>query len=179
MKSRHFLILAGAVVALESSAAGLAPDGWFVQAGVAPHETYTAGAGAVWRWSWRREVGRGELGGITEAFVSRWSARREGDRFGLTQLGVLPLLRYRWDQGRSPWFVEAGIGFTVMDRDYRTDDKDFSTRFNFADVVGVGRNFGQGGRRELSLRLTHFSNGGIKHPNPGENLLRVRYAVMF
>ena len=179
MKTRYLLTLAAALFSIESSAAGLQPDGWFVQGGVAAHSTYTAQVGAVWRWDWRREIGGGQASGITEAFISRWSARRDGQRFGLTQVGVLPLLRYRRDQGRSPWFVEVGIGLTVMDRAYRTDDKEFSTRFNFADVVGVGRNFGEQGRHELGLRLTHFSNGGIKSPNPGENVLQLRYAMMF
>jgi lipid A 3-O-deacylase len=179
MKPRHLLTLAAALFSIESSAAGLSPDGWFLQAGAAAHSTYTAGAGVVWRWDWHRDIGGGVASGSTEAFVSHWSARRDGQQFGLTQLGVLPLLRYRPDQGRSPWFVEAGIGLTVMDRIYRTNDKEFSTRFNFADVLAVGRSFGPQGRHELSLRLTHFSNGGIKHPNPGENLVRVHYAVMF
>jgi lipid A 3-O-deacylase len=66
-----------------------------------------------------------------------------------------------------------------MDRTYRTSEKQFSTHFNFADVLGAGRNFGEGQRHEVSLRLTHFSNGGFKHPNPGMNLVRLRYGVMF
>jgi lipid A 3-O-deacylase len=35
------------------------------------------------------------------------------------------------------------------------------------------------GRREaadLSLRLQHVSNAGIKEPNPGENFVQLRYA---
>ena len=37
----------------------------------------------------------------------------------------------------------------------------------------------QGYRHELALRLQHFSNAGIKHPNPGENFVQLRYAQGF
>jgi len=47
------------------------------------------------------------------------------------------------------------------------------------DVAGVGRSFGADRRRELSLRLSHSSNAGIKEPNPGETFLQLRYAVKF
>jgi len=179
MTKRCVSLLVLALLAFEARAAGLAPDGWFVQAGVGSHSTTTAGAGVLWHWSWRHALGPGEFGGITEVFASHWNARHDGTRDALTQVGIVPLLRYRWDQGRSPWFVEAGIGLTVLDGLYRAEDKAFSTRFNFADVLGVGRSFGVQGRHELGLRFTHVSNGGLKKPNPGENLVQVRYARAF
>jgi lipid A 3-O-deacylase len=119
------------------------------------------------------------VGGLTEAYLSHWSARGDDGRVSFTQVGVLPLLRYRFDQGRSPWFIEGGIGLSAMDRVYRTRSKEFSTTFNFVDVAGVGRSFGERRSQELSLRISHVSNAGIKHPNPGENLLQLRYARMF
>lgn len=81
---------------------------------------------------------------------------------------VVPLLRYRFSRGQSPWFAEAGIGLSVMNPVYQSAHKQFSTHFNFVDVLGLGRSFGEGQRHEMGLRLTHISNGGIKHPNPGE-----------
>ena len=181
MTTRSFLMLApAAVLALGAHAMELAPAGFFVQGGVAERATYTVTAGVVWPWSWRREIGNsGELTGITEGFVSHWSARGADDRQSLTQIGVLPMLRYRGERGRSAWFIEGGIGVSVMDRIYATPDKQFSTRFNFVDVIGVGRSFGPQQRREVSLRISHVSNAGIKNPNPGENLLQLRYAAMF
>jgi hypothetical protein len=179
MKKRFLSLLALSLLAFEAGADGLAPDGWFAQAGGGSHSTWAAGAGLLWHWSWRHAFGPGEFSGITEVFASHWKARHNGSREALTQLGVVPLVRYRWDRGRSPWFVEAGIGLTVLDGVYRAEDKAFSTRFNFADVLGAGRSFGPQGRHELGLRLTHYSNGGLRKPNPGENLFGVRYAMMF
>jgi hypothetical protein len=42
--------------------------------------------------------------------------------------------------------------------------------------MAVGRMFGAERQHELVLRLEHFSNAGIDHPNPGENFVQLRYA---
>ncbi len=55
----------------------------------------------------------------------------------------------------------------------------FSTRLNFVSQPGVGRSFGSDGRHKLSLRFQHYSNAGIKSPNPGEDFLQLRYAWRF
>jgi lipid A 3-O-deacylase len=116
---------------------------------------------------------------VTEGYVSQWSARRNEGRASFSQVGLLPVLRLRSAGGSSSWFAEAGIGVTLMNRIYRTQSKEFSTRFNFVDVIGVGLGFGAQRHQELSLRLAHLSNGFIKNPNPGENFLQLRYAVIF
>lgn len=179
MHKRHLpMLLAGAMLAVDASA-DLRPQGMFVQAGAGDDSARALSVGAVWPWSWQCQVRGGRLEGITEAYVSRWSVKDNGGRAGFTHFGVVPVLRYRFDQGRSPWFIEGGIGLTYMDRIYRAGDKQFSTRFNFADALGAGRNFGEGQRQEMSVRLTHFSNGGFRHPNPGMNLVRLRYGTLF
>jgi outer membrane scaffolding protein for murein synthesis (MipA/OmpV family) len=97
----------------------------------------------------------------------------------LTQLALIPVLRYRFDEGHSPWSVEVGIGATVTSSLYRDHDKHFSTAFNFGDHVGVGYAFGPARKNEIVLRAEHFSNGGIKHPNPGQNFLALRFVHRF
>lgn len=175
------LLFATAVIALPmcAFAVDLRPGGYFIQGGLAERATVSATAGLVWPWSWRRELGRTELTGLTEAFVSYWNAKGMNGRQSFTQLGVLPLLRMRLDSGRSDWFIEGGIGISLMDRRYRSEFKEFSTTGNFVDVLGVGRTFGADRRRELGLRIAHISNGNAKKPNPGEDFLQLRYAVMF
>lgn len=179
------MLACAGLLATSVQAADPLPRGVFVEGGVAEHwagpdtATATATAGLIWPWSWRRDWGGGEATALTEVFLSHWSARGNGGRQAFTQVGVLPLLRYGFDHGRSPWFLEAGIGVSVMDPLYRTPLKQFSSSFNFDDVIGVGRSFGERRGQELGLRLSHVSNGGIRRPNPGENLLQLRYAVMF
>jgi lipid A 3-O-deacylase len=182
MKTQRVAAMAAALAALSCNAHAmdLTPRGAFVIGGVTAHRTDSLSAGLVWPWTWRREAGGGELTGLTEAYVSYWKARAvPGLHSTFTQVGVVPLVRYRFSQQRLDWFAEAGIGISLMDRLYRTPDKQFSTSFNFVDVAGVGRSFGAQRQHELGLRLVHISNAGIKKPNPGENFLQLRYAVLF
>lgn len=167
-------------LAAAAHAADWRPGGVFVEAGAGDHRAGEATVGAIWPWAWKKDFWGGELTADTEAFISHWNARAaEGRREGYTLLGLQPLLRYRFAQGRSPWFAEAGIGISVLDSRYDTPAKQQSTRFNFYDTIAVGRNFGGNNRHELSLRLTHISNADIKRPNPGEEFLALRYAYRF
>lgn len=183
MQPKHFRTLACLAAAcgilLPAAAQGLRPAGYFVQGGLAEGRIWSATAGLTWPWAWKASVLGGELGGLTEAFVGHWEAPSASDRRSFTQVGVLPLLRLRFDQGRSPWFAEAGVGVSAMDHHFVTTTKQFTTSFNFVDVVGVGRSFGAAREHELGLRLQHVSNAGIRVPNPGQNFVQLRYAAKF
>lgn len=178
--ARILTTLAGVLLALPSAQAmDLRPGGVFAQAGSGDHSMHAAAVGLVWPWSWQHAMGPGQWTGYTEAYVSRWNARANGGRANFDHVGVAPMFRYRWSGGRSPWFVEGGVGVIYMDRLFASDAKRFSTRLNFADTLGVGRSFGEREQHEVTLRFSHFSNGGFKHPNPGQNLVRLRYAYLF
>ena len=177
--ARLLLLALTALIAVDASAYDLRPAGVFIEGGGAQGGTRIATVGVTWPWAWRRESHWGELSGHTEAFISHWRGEGLTQRVQFNQVGVIPVLRYRFSKGQSDWFVEGGIGLSWMDEVYVTRNKQFSTRFNFVDVLGAGRNFGVDRRHELSLRVTHVSNAGIKKPNPGENLVQLRYAVRF
>lgn len=164
---------------LAAGAMDLVPDGAFVEGGIAARGAYSGTVGVQWRWDWSRPFGNTAASGMTELYLSRWSARGLSEREQVTQLGLLPLVRLRLEKGRSPWFMEGGIGLTMMDRLYVNGSTQFSTRFNFVDVFGFGRSFGADRRQEVSLRFAHISNAQIKQPNPGENFVQLRYGVMF
>jgi lipid A 3-O-deacylase len=115
-----------------------------------------------------------------DGFVSQWRGDNSaGVRASYTQLGLMPTARWRFSEGRSAWFADAGLGITYLDGEYSTPDHTFSTRWNFTQRVALGRSFGEQGRHELSLALQHFSNAGIEKPNPGENFISLRYAMRF
>jgi lipid A 3-O-deacylase len=155
------------------------PRGMFLEGGVTDHGSLSATVGGLWLWGWHHESALGDVTGISELWVSHWSARERDGRQGFTQVGIQPLLRLRFDGGRSPWFMEGGVGLSFTDTLYRTEGKQFSTQFNFIDSIGAGRSLGADRKREVSVRVTHFSNARIKRPNPGENFLQLRYAVRF
>ena len=73
----------------------------------------------------------------------------------------------------------GGIGANVIVPIYHSDDKHFSTEFNFGDHLAIGRQFGDHREQEIALRLQHFSNAGIREPNPGENFQQLRYLKRF
>lgn len=147
-----------------------------------PGDTDSLTFGAVLPWTHGQSVQEGARSFYWDFFLSWWRAPAPPDgvdRRSYTQLGVVANWRYRFEQGDSPWFVEAGFGGTLMNSIYRTPDREFSTTFQFTEQLGVGRSFGSQGEHELSVRLQHVSNAGLKEPNPGENFVRLRYLHRF
>lgn len=156
------------------------PSSVFVQFG-STQATRSATAGLSWDLPYRWQLGRSALSSHLELSYAWWhidSADRAG-RSQLSQLALIPTLRLRPAGGASPWFFEAGLGLTATSAVYRTRQKSFSTRFNFGTHLAVGRSFGERRQHEVALRLEHFSNAGIKQPNPGENFVQLRYARRF
>jgi hypothetical protein len=179
ISSKAVAALLAALCVAPAALADLRPGGMFLEAGGADHSTYAATFGLVWPWAWKSVRLGGELTASTEVFASHWSARAASGRQSFAQVGIVPLLRYRFAGGSSPWFVEGGIGISLLSEVYRTPHKQFGSSGNFYDVLAVGRSLGDARAQELSLRLTHISNADIKRPNPGENFLQLRYGMKF
>ena len=89
-------------------------------------------------------------------------------------VGLTPVFRLEGTAPGSAYF-EAAIGFHLLSDLQIDHDRPFSTRFQFGDHIGVGRRFGPRERYDLSLRLQHLSNGGIRRPNPGIDFLQLRF----
>lgn len=153
----------------------------YLQGGVAEHDANALTVGAMLPWKgWEHSLWGGQLTAYWDVYVSRWTADAPGGGdMHTTVVGVTPTFRLRHDDGRSPWFTEAGIGATLASPRYVTAHKTFSTAFNFASHLGLGYSFGAQRQHELMLRLQHVSNASIKKPNPGENFVQLRYALHF
>jgi hypothetical protein len=126
----------------------------------------------VWRvglqWNQRpRFLEDTDLRLFWDASVGGWNV--EGQT--VNDLGLTPTFRYS-PHGRT--FVEAAIGFHLVSDVHVRRDYDISTRFQFGDHIGVGYQFEN---FNLGLRLQHLSNGGIRNPNPGVNILLLRFEV--
>ena len=172
-------LMAAEAHAFEDNARGI-----YFEGGHAAHGdrggTNSATVGLTLPRSPSQPVHEGALTSYWDLFASQWHAPGlGGGSRNYTQIGAIYTWRYRFDGGSSPWFAEGGVGGTVTDHLYKTPDRSFSTAFQFTEVLGVGRSFGDNGKHELALRLQHFSNAGIKKPNPGENFVRVRYTYHF
>jgi len=159
-----------------SAAADLAPTSAFVQAGIGDQRTTAYTAGLTWNMPWHYDFTFGRLSAYAEAAIGRWhtDGRNEATAWP-TQISATPTLRL-YPERASRWFAEAGVGANYIVPIFNSGEKRFSTEFNFGDHVAIGRDFGHS---EISIRMEHFSNAGIEHPNPGENFGQVRYAYRF
>ena len=170
------------VSAADTDRSSWMPSRAFVQLGVA-EDANAVVVGAIWDWSWFRKVGWGRLTGYWDVSIGRWASdRSDGDSNShawVTQLGITPVLRLYPGRTDAGWYVEGGIGANMLLPLYRTGNKRFSTKFNFGDHLAVGATFGERAEHDLAVRIQHFSNAGIRHPNPGENFLQLRYSRRF
>jgi lipid A 3-O-deacylase len=160
------------------AASSITPSSVFAQAGFA-RGAQSYAIGLTWDWSRKSELRWGTATGYWESSMGQWRARQapEGHANALvTQIGLTPAVRLHPNGWYPGWFLELGIGANVLFPIYRSSDKSFSTAFNFGDHIAVGR---RRGNREFALRVQHFSNAGIKHPNPGEDFLQLRYSVRY
>ena len=177
------LLIAGAGLLNPAEAAqfdlrALQPSSVFVQVGAGSQDTHAYVAGATWAWDWHRQMSHFTASGYFEAAVGRWTTSEQNVNASAwaTQVGITPVLRLQPSGRGNRWFAEVGVGANYIVPLYQTEHKRFSTEFNFGDHFAVGRQFGQSRRDEVALRVQHFSNAGIDHPNPGENFLQLRYS---
>lgn len=151
----------------------------FVEGGALAHDASALALGLHRPWSQRLPPLRGvRWSGATDWSVVRgWlpALRSQMRRREFTQLLVVPVLRWELSEVPSPWYVEAGLGLSVLDRRYQLRQTPQASRWNFEEVLAVGYRVGPG--HEISLRLSHFSNAGLRRPNPGGERLMVRWTV--
>jgi lipid A 3-O-deacylase len=166
------------VRAAQFDLAELKPSTLFIQAGVGDQRTEAYMGGVTWDGNWHKQYSFVDVSGYFEAALGRWTTREGGisSSAWATQIGLTPVIRLRPSGNAHDWFAELGVGANYIVPLYRTDHKRFSTEFNFGDHLSIGRQFGGHRQHELALRVEHFSNAGIAHPNPGENFLQLRYA---
>lgn len=158
-----------------------APDAIFIKTGLA-EKTGAVSVGVDWDKSdWLFSPLADYIKLSIDLEIGHWqtfqsnSAATEFTQFGLTPMLRLPFA----DSGRCQWFVEGGVGFHFIVPLYKFGDKKFGTTFNFQDLIGIGARFGKERHHELALYVSHFSNGDIHQPNPGDNFLQLRYLRHF
>ena len=156
--------------ALPASAADLT---WFVQGGDGDRATTEATVGLTRHWA-----SEGRWSVYAEAALGEWFTHdhAEGMRTRFTHVGLTPVVRYVFAE---LLFVEAGIGLQAVIPRFHDEGRRFSTVFQFGDHLAIGTRFGATNDDEVSFRVEHFSNGGIRNPNPGQNFLELRYAHHF
>lgn len=137
-----------------------------------------AGLQSNWNKQWWKSNGT-HLGGYWDFSLAHWHGTRHRDIPGRSQnlavLGITPVFRFQRDSLKG-FYIEAGIGANLFSERYDNDGKRLSTTFQFGDHIGLGYVFAN--NLDLGLKIQHFSNAGIKKPNPGVDFatVRLRYA---
>lgn len=89
-------------------------------------------------------------------------------------VGVTPILRWWFEPGTA---LEAGVGANLFSRTY-IGNENISTAFQFGDSIGLLHRI-NGSAWILGLRYTHYSNAGIRNPNPGLGYVQLRVSRAF
>ncbi|HXI36508.1 MAG TPA: acyloxyacyl hydrolase [Burkholderiales bacterium] len=135
-------------------------------------EMWRIGVTKKWRKRWL-EAGNWHLGGYWELQYGEWYGGNT-----IHDLGFTPVWRFQQtERSRFSPYVEAAIGFHLIQPVRLTDTRGFSTAFQFGDHVGAGVRFGERQKLDLGVRFQHLSNGGIKEPNNGINFTQVRLVI--
>lgn len=172
-------LVATAVVLAAAPAISFAVDGVSFEAGTG-NSTQIARVGAQWRWDqqWFKSNGT-HLGGYWDLSLAQWRGNRYQGRDAtqnITVIGITPVFRFQNDSLKG-FYVEGGVGANLMSELYNNGGRQMSTSFEFGDHIGLGYVFQN--KLDVGIRLQHYSNGGIKHPNDGVNFAVLRAAYQF
>ena len=166
---------------LTSAASGFAaPDGFSVEAGRGTQSSIAQIGMQFSSDTLTQLINQPSLRVYWEPSFALISARKYQDQPGqshtLYDMGITPVVRW---QGNSAlgWFGEIGIGANYVSPKYDNAGKIMGTPFQFGDFAGVGYQFNP--QLSVSLKFKHFSNAGIKEPNPAVNFGIVRLAYSF
>lgn len=137
--------------------------------------------GAQWDWQQKWfEHDNSFLGGYWDLTAAYWRGSRFrdilADKQNIGDVGITPVFRFQKDGKTGPYF-EAAIGAHLLSALYDNNGRMLSTRFEFGDSLGAGYQFSGGWN--VGLKLQHFSNGGIEHPNSGVNFAVVSVSKRF
>lgn len=121
-------------------------------------------------WTHQFQNGWGRLDLDVELGVSYWKADRSQSMW---QLSAIPMLRWWPNEGV---YLEIGSGPTVLSRS-EFAGSDLGTHFQFGSHLGTGILINDAHR--IGIRYSHYSNAGIKKPNPGLDVIGVAYSYQF
>jgi lipid A 3-O-deacylase len=115
------------------------------------------------------QIGDWHFSLVGEAHVSWWRTDDGGEHNNVGEIGVTTVIRFIKSSGTVRPLFEVGAGVRLLTTTTISESYRLSTASQFADMVGVGAQFGSRQQYLAGFRFQHVSNGGIKEPNPGIN----------
>lgn len=96
------------------------------------------------------------------------------DEAQIKSILLAPVLRCQLATSGAQPFFEISAGPAHLSETRWEEDHDLSTRWMFADRIGLGYAFE---KIEISLNFFHFSNGGLSTHNPGADMVLIRSSL--
>jgi len=111
--------------------------------------------------------------------LSEWRTKMDGRHYvSSAECAIGPVGRYFFDESRALYF-EGVVNLALISPRFWRDSEQQGSVLNFAGAFAFGYRFGQNKSSEISVRAEHFSDAGIRVPNPGRNFFQLRYATHF
>ena len=179
--SRHLAHVSAGALLLFATAPAQAVDGMAIVYGDGDGSDNVDMFRIAAQWDWDQrwfDNGGCYLSGYWELDAGYWDGQG-GLNDSLADIGFTPVFRFQSNasSGIQP-YVEGGIGAHLLSES-QINSKDMSTSFQFGDHIGAGLRFGNKLEWDLGYRYQHFSNAGIKKPNPGINFHQIRLGYHF
>lgn len=176
-KSLYGLALKGALAAALAGMSGLAAADQYgiqVAGGVADHHVKKLDLGFAWdpNLTWW-QMGDWHFALIGEAHVAWWHTNEGNVHDNIGEIGFTPIIRFIKGSGAIRPYIEAGAGVRLISHPRISSSYTLSSAFQFADMAGVGLQFGSHQQYQAGYRFQHISNASIKEPNPGINFNQV------
>ena len=163
-------ITVGAVLVATSGWASAGQFGVQVAGGLGDRHVKKLDLAFVWdpdlTW-W--QIGDWHFSLIGEAHVAWWHTNEGNVHDNIGEVGVTPIIRFIKGSGSIRPYAELGAGIRLLSSPRISSTFTLGTAFQFADMAGVGMQFGSHQQYQAGYRFQHVSNGGIKEPNPGIN----------
>ena len=141
-----------------------------IAGGLADHHVHKLDLGAVWdpglTWWY---IGDWHFTVVAEAHAAWWHTDEGNVHENIGEFGFTPVFRFIKGSGTIRPYFEAGSGIRLLTSPTISRRYNLGSAFQFADMVGVGAQFGNHQQYQAGYRFQHVSNGGIKEPNPGIN----------
>ena len=126
--------------------------------------------GFDWTKAWL-ESSTGKLTGYWDLGYTYWEAGKQAS--ARHSVSFAPVFVYEFGRGTIKPFIEAGVGVSLF-TGASAGDQTFGSAFNFEDRLGAGLKLGD--TQRVAVRVTHYSNAGIKEPNDGIESYAVVYS---
>lgn len=145
------------------------------------NKTQMVRIGTQWDWNnaWWQSNNM-HIGGYWDLTLAQWRGTRYQGRSDATQnitdIGITPVFRLQQDS-KTGLYAEAGVGAHLLSHAYNNNNRSLSTAFQFGSQLGVGYIFSN--KLDIGLKVQHFSNAGIKHPNNGVNFAVLSAKLVF